>query len=135
MAEPSLDCAGIMPVVGEGIAAGMAKHVRVGLQFETQPSACRPLNHPRKPAVVNGVPRSLTKTKGDGGLSRCRRRKARRSSPRSGCVLGVPFLTRRTWSTAPLKSTWSQRRTWERREIARRRMSVSCALCYGSQPS
>src|SRR5258707_10038798 len=64
-----------------------------------------------KPAVVNGVPRSLTKAKGDGGLSRCKRRKALSSSPRSGCVLGVPFLTRRTWSTAPLKSTWSQRRS------------------------
>jgi hypothetical protein len=30
---------------------------------------------------VNGVPRSLTKTKGDDGLSRWRRRSARSSSP------------------------------------------------------
>ncbi len=58
-----------------------------------------------KPAIVNGVPRSLTKANGDGGLSCCSRRGARSSSPRSGCVLGVPFLTRRTWSTAPLKAT------------------------------
>jgi hypothetical protein len=62
-----------------------------------------------KPAVVNGEPLSLT-TKGDVGLSRCSRRSARSSTPWIGWVLGVPFFTRRTCSTAPLKSTWSQRR-------------------------
>jgi hypothetical protein len=34
-----------------------------------------------KPAVVNGDPRSLTKTKGEAGFSRWSRRKARSSSP------------------------------------------------------
>ena len=48
MAEPSLDRPGVMPLVGEGLAAGVTKHVRMRLQFETKPSACRPLNHPRK---------------------------------------------------------------------------------------
>jgi hypothetical protein len=62
------------------------------------------------PAVVNGDPRSLTKTKGDVGLSRWSRRSARSSSPWIGWVLCVPFLTRRTWGTAPLKSTWSHLR-------------------------
>jgi hypothetical protein len=51
-----------------------------------------------KPAVVNGEPRSLTKTKGDDGLSRWSLRRARSSSAWIGWVLGVPFLTRRTWS-------------------------------------
>jgi hypothetical protein len=45
-----------------------------------------------------------------GGLERSRRR-ARISSPSSGWVLGVPFLTRRTCRTATLNSTWSQRRS------------------------
>jgi hypothetical protein len=54
-----------------------------------------------KPAVVKGDPRSLTKTKGDDGLSRWSRRSARSSSPWIGWVLGVPFLTRRTCRTAP----------------------------------
>jgi hypothetical protein len=49
-----------------------------------------------KPAVVNGDPRSLTNTKGEVSLSRCSRRRARISSPINGCVLGVPFLIRRT---------------------------------------
>jgi hypothetical protein len=38
-----------------------------------------------KPAVVNGYPRSLTKTNGDDGLSRCNRRKA--SARRPGPLL------------------------------------------------
>jgi hypothetical protein len=46
-----------------------------------------------KPAVVNGVPRSETKMKGFFALSRCSLRSARNSSPVSGCVAGVPFLT------------------------------------------
>ena len=37
--------------------------------------------------------------------SRCSRRNALSSSPQIGCVLGVPFLTRRTASVAALKST------------------------------
>jgi hypothetical protein len=48
---------------------------------------------------------------GDVSLSRWSRRRARSSSPRRGRVLGVPFLTRRTCSTAALNSTWSQRRS------------------------
>ena len=40
-------------------------------------------------------PRSLTKTNGDDSLSRWSRRRGRSSSPRTGWVLGVPFLTRR----------------------------------------
>jgi hypothetical protein len=63
------------------------------------------------PAAVNGKPRSLTNTKGEDELSRWSRRSARSSSPWIGWVLGVPFLIRRTCRTAPLKSTWSQRRS------------------------
>jgi hypothetical protein len=34
MAEPSLDCPGVVPLVGERVPAGMAEHVRVRLQLE-----------------------------------------------------------------------------------------------------
>jgi hypothetical protein len=44
-----------------------------------------------KPTVVKGEPRSLTNTKGEGGLSRQSRRRARSSSPWIRCVFGVPF--------------------------------------------
>ena len=78
--------------------------MRVRLELQAG-AGCGALDHPN-PAVVNGDPRSLTKTKGDVGLSRWSRRNDRSSSPWIGWVLGVPFLTRRTSSTAPLKSTW-----------------------------
>jgi hypothetical protein len=45
------------------------------------------------PAVVNGDPRSDVNTKGDfGSCSRWSLRRARDSSPRMGCVAGVPRL-------------------------------------------
>jgi hypothetical protein len=101
-------------LVGERVAAGVAEHVRVRLQLKAGGTRC-PLDHPGEAGRRNGDPRSLTKTKtktnGDVSLSRCIRRKARSSSPRMGWVLGVPFLTRRTCSTAALNSTWSQRRS------------------------
>jgi hypothetical protein len=44
-----------------------------------------------KPAVVNGAPPSDVNTNGLLGFcSRCKRRKARISSPMMGCVAGVP---------------------------------------------
>ena len=46
MTEPSLYRPRIVPLVGEGIAAGMAEHVRVRLQFEAKTSAGGPLDHP-----------------------------------------------------------------------------------------
>jgi hypothetical protein len=54
---------------------------------------------------------SLTKTNGEDSLSRWSRRRARISSPINGWVLGEPFLTRRTCSTAALDSAWSHRRS------------------------
>jgi hypothetical protein len=47
MAEPSLDCPGIVALVGERVAAGMTQHVRVRLQFEAGGSR-RPFDHPGK---------------------------------------------------------------------------------------
>jgi hypothetical protein len=66
-----------------------------------EPEALQHAHEARRPRAhaLNGEPRSLTKTKGDDWLSRRSRRRARSSSPWIGCVLGVPFLTRRTWST------------------------------------
>jgi hypothetical protein len=47
--------------------------------------------------MMNGDPRSDANTNADlGSCSRCNRRNARSSSPRSGWVLGEPFLTLRT---------------------------------------
>jgi hypothetical protein len=57
--------------------------------------------------VVNAEPRSLTKTKTGSPAGAG----ATPGAHRHGSVLGVPFLTRRTCTTAPLKSTWSQRRS------------------------
>ena len=45
MPEPSLNCPGVVPLVGERIAAGMAKHMGVRLQFEAGASG-RTLDHP-----------------------------------------------------------------------------------------
>jgi hypothetical protein len=54
----------------------------------------------RKPAVVNGAPRSETKTNGDTGDSR--RPSAGSSTPESGWTEDVPYLTRLT-CTFPLE--------------------------------
>src|SRR5712692_6696017 len=47
MTEPPLDRPGIMPLVGERIAAGVAKHVWMRLQLESGPDG-RALDHPGK---------------------------------------------------------------------------------------
>jgi hypothetical protein len=54
MAEPAL--------VGQRVAAGVAQHVGMGLDLKFGASR-RALDQRAKPAVVNGDPRSLTKTK------------------------------------------------------------------------
>jgi hypothetical protein len=95
VAEPVLDRAGVVPFVGEGEAAGVPQHVRVRLELQAGKAAARSIIR-AKSAVMKGEPRSLTNTKGDVGASRCSRRSALSSSPWIGCVLGVPFLTRRT---------------------------------------
>jgi hypothetical protein len=35
MSQPALDCPGVVALVGEGVAAGVPQHVRVGLEFKT----------------------------------------------------------------------------------------------------
>jgi hypothetical protein len=84
MPQPSLDCPCVAPLIGKDVAAGVAEHVRVSFQIWAETTASRPLDHPAKPAVLNGAPRSLTNTNGDGLLSRCSRRSARSSSPCKG---------------------------------------------------
>ena len=64
MPEPSLDRPGIVSLVGEGIAAGMAKHVRTGFQLKAEPFAGRPLDHPCKARSRERRARSLTKYEG-----------------------------------------------------------------------
>ncbi len=46
--ELSLDRSRVVPLVGERIATGMAKHVRVNLQFKAKTPACCVLDHPGK---------------------------------------------------------------------------------------
>jgi hypothetical protein len=67
--QPALNGPGVMSLVGERVAASVAQHVRVGLDLKAG-AGRRALDHSAKPAVVNGDSRSLTKTKGDDGLSR-----------------------------------------------------------------
>ena len=66
MAEPSLDRPRVVALVGQGVAAGVPQHVGVRLELQLAPSAARSIIR-AKPAVVNGEPRSLTKTKGESG--------------------------------------------------------------------
>jgi hypothetical protein len=47
MAEPCLDCPSVVALVGEGVAAGVAEHVRVCLEVEAGGAGC-PFNHPGK---------------------------------------------------------------------------------------
>ena len=54
-----------------------------------------------------GKPRSETNTKGDSIDSRLSRRRARNSTPDSGCVDGSPFFARFTWMRALAKSMLS----------------------------
>jgi hypothetical protein len=93
--EVRLQGARVMAGIGQGEAARVSQHVRARLEGEAGRLAGT-LDLLAKPAVANGAPRSLVKTNGDGGLSRCSLRRARISSPRNGCVAGVPFFTRRT---------------------------------------
>jgi hypothetical protein len=48
MVKPSLDRPGVVPLVGQRIAAGVAKHVRVSLQFQAETTSGGPLDHPSK---------------------------------------------------------------------------------------
>jgi hypothetical protein len=45
-----------------------------------------------KPAVANGAPRSLVKTNGDGGLSRCSLRRARTTARALGLTIPETLL-------------------------------------------
>jgi hypothetical protein len=61
----------------KGVAAGVAQRVGVeALSSRPAPAAARSILW-ASPAVVNGEPRSLTKTKGENGLSRWSRRRKR----------------------------------------------------------
>jgi hypothetical protein len=55
---------------------------------------------------VIGPSRSVIKTCGDAPCSRCRRRRARISSPCNGWTLGEPFLALRTCSRPALSATF-----------------------------
>ena len=65
--ELSMDGPGLLPLVGQGAAAGVAEHVGAGELKTSGPARSTIL---AKPAVMNGDPRSLTNTKSDASLSR-----------------------------------------------------------------
>jgi hypothetical protein len=59
MAEPALNSPGVVPLVGKSVAAGVAQHVRVGLQLQAGTGGS-PLDHSgeagrgeRRPAVAD----------------------------------------------------------------------------------
>lgn len=100
-----------MSLIGQCEPAGVTQHVRMALERQSRLEAS-PLHHPGEPSRGEGTSRSLVKTNGDlGSCSRCKRRKARSSSPMIGWVLGVPCLTLRTCRVAVAKSIWSHRRS------------------------
>ncbi len=105
MVEIRLKGSCVMTSVGQRVAAGVAEHVRMGLNASL--AALPPRSIIRaNPAGVNGAPRSEVNTNGDfGSCSRWSRRRDRNSSPRIGCVLGVPCLTLRTCMVAVRKSS------------------------------
>jgi hypothetical protein len=81
-----LQGAGVVAVVGQREAAGVAQHVRVDLERHPASAPARSIIR-ANPAVVNGPARSLVNTNGDvGACSRCKRRSARNSSSRIGWV-------------------------------------------------
>ena len=113
MPEIRLQSPRIMSLIRQGEAAGVAQHVRMNLEAKLRSLAC-PLNHSCKSGRGERAPRSLVNTKGAfGSCSRCSRRSARSSSPRMGCVLGVPFLALRTARVAASKSIWSQAQVYQ----------------------
>jgi hypothetical protein len=105
MAEPPSDCPSVVPFVGECITAGVAKHVRVSLQFESEPPAGCPLDHLGK---ASGRERSAALADEDEG-----RRRAFALQVLAGAELGVWWPRRRncpdgTFIGRPAKSDGSQ---------------------------
>jgi hypothetical protein len=69
MPEPALDRPRVVPPIGEGVAAGVAQHVRMGL--ELQAGAGSALDHPGEAGCGERELRLLTNTNATSG-SRCR---------------------------------------------------------------
>jgi hypothetical protein len=103
MAEPSLNCPRVVALVGKGVAAGVAEHVRVCLQVEAG-SGSRPLDHPGKAGRRERGSPLADEDKGRGLTLPLEPAQDSELVAAQGCVLGVPFLTRRTCSTAALNS-------------------------------
>jgi hypothetical protein len=90
--------ASIMALGSQREPAGVPEHVWMCLEAQPRLLARRSTMR-AKPAVVNGEPRSEVNTKGDfGSCSRCSRRSERNSSPRIGCVPGLPLCVPKTLS-------------------------------------
>jgi hypothetical protein len=66
----------------------MAQHVRLDANPAVVPAPSTILG---EAGGGEGAPRSLVKTNGDAALSRCSLRSGRISSPRNGCLTGVPY--------------------------------------------
>ena len=111
VAEIVLDGPRIVAVMGELVAAGVPQHVDVNREAELGPFANvldLPIDGVRR---ERRVPRSLVNTNFRS------LRSARNSSPRIGCVAGLPILDA-PGSVAVLKSTWDHSRS--QASIARR---------------
>src|SRR5262249_48449277 len=103
--KPCLQGPRVMSGISQGIAAGVAQHMRKDGEGHTGAPA-EALEQRAEALSRHRTPRSLVNTYGDASCSRCRRRRARISSPCIGCTEGVPFLLLRTCSRPVLISTW-----------------------------
>jgi hypothetical protein len=92
VAEIVLQAPCVMPGLSERKATRMAQHMRM----HREPEPCRHAGAPNQ--FRHAIARERRAALGDRGkpASRCTRRRARSSSPRIGCVAGLPCLTRRT---------------------------------------
>ena len=69
MSEVSLQCTGVVAVVGQLVTASVPKHVRMRLDSQLRRNRCRSTMR-EKPGAESGAPRSETNTNGDFALSR-----------------------------------------------------------------
>jgi hypothetical protein len=99
VAEPILNASRVVAGIGQGAAAGMAKHVNVNRKGESGWGADA-LDQSddgirrERPAAFGG------EHKGAVEILPAQLAQRSTSSPRSGCALGLPFFARRTWSVA-----------------------------------
>jgi hypothetical protein len=106
--EVVLHRARVLSVVRQFISARVPQHMRMHRKRKLRTLPVRAIIL-RNPATVIGAARSVMNRNRLSISSRLSLRNARSSPPPSGCTDGVPFLTRRTWSSPCPRSIMSHR--------------------------